>query len=156
MLKPGTVAPLFTATLDDGSPFDLASFHGRQHVILYFYPKDFTPGCTAQACSFRDNYAEITGLGAALFGLSADADESHERFKDRFDLPFPLIADPSRTIHRQYEVTGLLPFITPRITYVIDSAGIIRAAIRHDILVTQHIPDVVAALKRLEPPSPAL
>ncbi|MCC6959175.1 MAG: peroxiredoxin [Dehalococcoidia bacterium] len=150
MLKPGRPAPLFTAILDDGSPFDLAALRG-QNVVLYFYPKDFTAGCTAQACSFRDNYAAITAAGAALFGVSGDGEESHTRFRERHNLPFPLIADPGREVHRRYEVTGLLPFITPRITYVIDAEGVIRAAIRHDLLVTQHIPDVLAALKQLGP-----
>lgn len=151
MLKPGSVAPSFTATLEDGSPFDLAAFRGKQHVVLYFYPKDFTAGCTAQACAFRDNYSQIGEYGAVLFGISGDGEDSHTRFKERHSLPFPLIADPGRAVHRLYEVQGLLPFITPRITYVIDKAGVIRAAIRHDIRVTEHVPDVVEALKKLEP-----
>ena len=155
MLKPGVVAPQFTATLEDGSAFDLAAFRGKQHVVLYFYPKDFTAGCTAQACAFRDNYSEIGRYGAVLFGISGDGEASHTRFKQRHELPFPLIADAGRSVHRLYEVQGLLPFITPRITYVIDKEGVIRAAIRHDIRVTEHVPDVVEALKKLEPAAEA-
>lgn len=155
MLKVGTVAPQFAATLEDGSPFDLATYRGEQHVVLYFYPKDFTAGCTAQACSFRDNYSLIGQYNAVLFGISGDGEESHTRFKEKHDLPFPLIADPGRSVHRLYQVTGLLPFITPRITYVIDKEGVIRAAIRHDIRVTEHVPDVVEALKKLEPAAEA-
>ena len=151
MLRVGTQAPAFTASLEDGSTFDLAAFRGKQHVVLYFYPKDFTAGCTAQACAFRDNYSMIGKYNAVLFGISGDGEASHTRFKERHDLPFPLIADPGRKVHRLYEVQGLLPFITPRITYVIDKEGVIRAAIRHDIRVTEHVPDVVEALKKLEP-----
>lgn len=156
MLRPGTPAPQFTAPLEDGSTFDLSAFRGNQHVVLYFYPKDFTAGCTAQACAFRDNYGLIGRYNAVLFGISGDGKDSHTRFKERHELPFPLIADPGRKVHRLYEVTGLLPFITPRITYVIDKEGIIRAAIRHDIRVTEHVPDVVEALKTLEPAVDAL
>lgn len=151
MLKPGTTAPEITATLEDGSPFDLASFRGKKHVVLYFYPKDFTGGCTAQACSFRDNYGLIGKYDAVLYGISGDSEDSHTRFREKHQLPFPLIADPGRAVHRLYEVQGLLPFMTPRITYVIDKAGVIQAAIRHDLRVTEHVPDVVEALKKLEP-----
>ncbi len=150
MLKVGTQAPQFTATLEDGSTFDLASFQGEKHVVLYFYPRDFTAGCTAQACSFRDNYGLITEHGAVLFGISGDGEDSHTRFKERYELPFPLIADSERRVHKLYEAVGLLPFMTPRITYVIDKAGTIRSAIRHDFRVKEHIPDVVEALKELE------
>ena len=102
-----------------------------------------------------DNYSLIGQYNAVLFGISGDGEESHTRFKEKHDLPFPLIADPGRSVHRLYQVTGLLPFITPRITYVIDKEGVIRAAIRHDIRVTEHVPDVVEALKKLEPAAEA-
>ncbi|HNO65363.1 MAG TPA: redoxin domain-containing protein, partial [Tepidiformaceae bacterium] len=100
----------------------------------------------------RHEFADfVVGVHVKGFGVSGDGQESHTRFRERHNLPFPLIADPGREVHRLYEVTGLLPFITPRITYVIDAEGVIRAAIRHDLLVTQHIPDVLAALKQLGP-----
>lgn len=151
LLKVGTEAPQFTVTLEDGSAFDLASYRGSKNVVLYFYPKDFTGGCTAQACSFRDNYSLIGQYDAVLFGISGDGEDSHTRFKAKYDLPFPLIADPGRTVHKLYDVVGLVPFITPRITYVIDKQGVIRSAIRHDLRVKEHVPDVVAALKDIEP-----
>jgi peroxiredoxin Q/BCP len=150
MLNVGTAAPQFTATLDDGSTFDLASFLGAKNVVLYFYPKDFTGGCTAQACSFRDNYSLVGQYDAVLFGISGDGEASHSKFRDKHDLPFPLIADPGRKVHRLYEAVGLLPFITPRITYVIDRAGVIRDAIRHDFRVKEHVPEVLAALQAIE------
>jgi peroxiredoxin Q/BCP len=150
MLKPGTTAPDFTATLDDGTAFDLAAFRGQKNVVLYFYPKDFTAGCTAQACSFRDNYGAIGKHDAVLFGISGDGEASHTRFKERYELPFPLIADPDKAVHRLYEAVGLIPWMTPRITYVIDKQGVIRDAIRHDFRVKEHIPDVVKALEAIE------
>lgn len=150
MLKPGTIAPAFTARLDDGSTFDLAAYRGKKHVVLYFYPKDFTGGCTVQACSFRDNYKLIDQRDAIVVGVSADGEASHTAFKTAHKLPFPLVADPDRAVHRQYEAVGLIPWITPRITYLIDKSGVIRAAIRHDFRVTEHVPEVLEALKEIE------
>ena len=150
MLKTGTPAPNFTATLEDGSPFELASFRGTQNIVLYFYPKDFTAGCTAQACSFRDNYDAIAAYDALIFGVSGDSETTHASFKEKHELPFPLIADPGRSVHKLYEATGLIPWMTPRLTYVIDKAGAIRAAIRHDFRVKAHVPEVIEALKALE------
>ena len=150
MLKTGATAPNFTATLDDGRPFELASFRGSKNVVLYFYPKDFTAGCTAQACSFRDNYDAISEFDALIFGVSGDSETTHASFKEKHELPFPLIADPGRLAHELYEATGLIPWMTPRLTYVIDKAGVIRAAIRHDFRVQQHVPEVLEALGALE------
>jgi len=150
MLNPGIEAPHFTAVLDDGSAFDLADYRGKKHVVLYFYPKDFTAGCTAQACAFRDNYAVIGSHDAVIFGVSGDNEASHASFKDKYALPFPLIADPGRHVHRLYQVSGLVPWITPRITYVIDKRGVIRASIRHDFRVKEHVPDVLEALEAIQ------
>ncbi len=150
MLKPGTEAPQFTATLDDGSTFELAAYRGKKHVVLYFYPKDFTGGCTAQACSFRDNYGLIEKHGAIIVGVSGDSEASHASFKDKYDLPFPLAADPDKSVHRLYEAVGLIPWITPRVTYVIDKEGVIRSAIRHDFRVKEHVPEVIEALKAID------
>jgi thioredoxin-dependent peroxiredoxin len=150
MLKVGVTAPDFTATLDDGSAFELSNFRSEKNVVLYFYPKDFTAGCTAQACAFRDNYDPISRYDALIFGVSGDSERTHSSFKARHALPFPLITDPGREVHRLYEATGLIPWMTPRLTYVIDKAGVIRAAIRHDYRVQQHVPEVLEALRTLE------
>lgn len=150
MLKPGTEAPHFTAPLDDGSTFDLADYRGTKHVVLYFYPKDFTAGCTAQACSFRDNYSLIQQHDALIFGISGDNEASHTGFREKYELPFPLIADPGKHVHKLYQVTGFVPWITPRITYVIDKDGMIRSAIRHDFRVKEHVPDVIEALEAIQ------
>lgn len=151
MLKVGTQAPDFTAKLDDGTSFTLSAYRGQKHVVLYFYPKDFTAGCTAQACSFRDNYSAIAANDAIIVGLSADGGDSHSSFREKHTLPFPLIADPDRAVQDLYGVKGWVPWMPPRITYIIDKDGVIRAAIRHDFRVKEHVPEVIAALKALEP-----
>ena len=151
MLKPGTTAPQFSATLDDGTTFDLSAYRGQKNVVLYFYPKDFTPGCTSQACSFRDNYARIEEHDAIIIGVSGDTETSHASFKDKYELPFRLAADPTKEVHRLYQAVGLIPWITPRVTYVIDKEGVIRSSIRHDFRVKEHVPEVVAALELIQP-----
>jgi peroxiredoxin Q/BCP len=149
MLAPGTPAPDFTATLDDGTEFHLADYRGKKHVVLYFYPKDFTPGCTAEACSFRDNYSAIAAYDAIIIGVSGDSAESHAAFREKHSLPFPLIADPEGRLRALYDAKGWIPWMPPRVTYVIDKEGIIRAAMRHDFRVTAHVPEVIEALKKV-------
>lgn len=151
MLKVGSQAPDFTATLDDGSEFRLGSYRGQKHVVLYFYPKDFTPGCTKEACSFRDNYGAISAYDAIIVGVSGDGGDSHASFREKHELPFPLIADAGRKLSELYDAKGWIPFMPPRVTYVIDKAGVVRAAMRHDFKVTEHVPEVLEALEKIEP-----
>ena len=153
MLRPGARAPDFTARLDDGSDFDLAALRGQKNVVLYFYPKDFSQGCTKQACSFRDSYAAVQGYDAMIIGVSRDSEASHAAFKSEHGLSFPLIADPDGRIHDLYDVRTALPLIRPRITYVIDKQGVIRFAFRHDIAIGRHLTDTLAALESLASPA---
>jgi thioredoxin-dependent peroxiredoxin len=150
MLSVGTRAPEFTATLDDGSSFSLSDVRGKQNLVLYFYPKDFTGGCTKEACSFRDNYDAIQDYDAIIVGVSRDDEASHTSFKEKYSLPFPLIADTDRSLHTAYDVKGSLPFMLPRVTYVIDKEGIIRAALRHDVMIGRHVSEVLDALAAFE------
>jgi peroxiredoxin Q/BCP len=146
----GTPAPQFEGTLSSGNSFSLKDFKGEKSVVLYFYPKDFTSGCTQQACSLRDNYADISALGAAIFGVSSDDDSSHTRFSSAYNLPFPLISDPSKRIASLYGVTrwgGLLP--SRRVTFVIDREGIIRSVIHHELRIGKHVEEILSALKAL-------
>lgn len=151
MLKIGTRAPAFTATLDDGTDFRLESMRGEKNVVLYFYPRDFSAGCTKQACSFRDSYAAIAAHEAVIVGVSADTRDSHQSFKERHELSFPLIADPDDALSALYDVTTALPLLRPRVTYVIDKQGMIRAAFRHDIAIGRHLSDTLTALEAIEP-----
>lgn len=150
MLKEGTEAPAFETQLDTGETFRLADQRGQRNVVLYFYPKDFTMGCTREACSFRDEYDEVEKYDAVIIGVSTDSAESHQRFRERHDLPFPLIADQDRRLVKLYDAVGLLPFMTARVTYVIDKQGVIRRAVRHDLNIGAHLTDVLEALQAIE------
>ena len=105
MPEAGQPAPPFEGTTQTGETLRLEDFRG-QKVALYFYPKDDTPGCTKQACNLRDNHSELLEAGVAVIGVSGDDQASHERFADKYDLPFPLVADPDHTILEQYGVWG--------------------------------------------------
>ena len=104
-LQVGEMAPDFEAVTDQGETVKLSDFRG-QRVVLYFYPKDDTPGCTTQACSFRDNYPEIEEKNAVILGVSPDGVESHQKFKSKYDLPFTLLVDEDHAIAEKYGVWG--------------------------------------------------
>ena len=127
-LQAGDLAPLFTAKNQNGESVSLTDFKGKK-VILYFYPKDNTPGCTAEACDFRDNYQSLTNQGFEVIGVSTDDEKSHKKFEAKFDLPFTLIADTEKTIVESYGVWveksmyGKSYMGTSRKTFVIDEEG---------------------------------
>jgi peroxiredoxin Q/BCP len=130
-LKTGDVAPDFSAVTTDGSRIELSRLRGK-HVVLYFYPKDDTPGCTKEACAFRDAFPDFTAAGAVVLGVSTDPVRSHVRFTEKFRLPFPLIADEDRSVVNAYGAWGEKTFMgrryqgTFRITYHIGPDGLIR------------------------------
>ena len=155
MLKPGTKAPEIEGTLDDGSAFKLSDALACGPVVLYFYPKDFTTGCTKEACSFRDNYGAITAAGAALIGVSADDEASHARFREKHELPFRLLSDPDKKVIDAYDARGMFGLGIARVTYVIGTDGVISDAFRHDLAVGKHVPKVLEALARLGSNTPA-
>ena len=103
-LKVGEPAPDFSLSAADGTSVSLADFRDKQAVVLYFYPKDDTPGCTKEACAFRDLSAEFAAKGAVILGVSPDSAESHLKFRDKFHLPFPLLADPDHAVAERYGV----------------------------------------------------
>lgn len=133
-LKEGDKAPDFTAKDQNGKTVSLADFKGKT-VILYFYPKDDTPGCTAEACDFRDNYQSLIGKGFEVIGVSTDDEKSHKKFETKYNLPFPLIADESKEIVEAYGVWGEKNMYgkvymgTMRTTFIIDANGIIQKVI---------------------------
>lgn len=130
-LKEGIKAPTFTGIDQNGNTVELNDFKGKK-VILYFYPKDNTPGCTAEACSLRDNYDTILKKGFAIVGVSPDSEKSHKSFATKFTLPFPLIADTSKKILNDYGVWGEKKMYGKsylgviRTTFIIDENGIIE------------------------------
>jgi peroxiredoxin Q/BCP len=127
-LQAGDLAPLFTAKNQNGETVSLTDFKGKK-VILYFYPKDNTPGCTAEACDFRDNYQSLTSQGFEVIGVSTDDEKSHKKFEAKFELPFTLIADTEKTIVESYGVWveksmyGKSYMGTSRKTFIIDENG---------------------------------
>ena len=133
-LKVGDKAPAFKGVDQNGDVISLSDFKGKK-VVLYFYPKDNTPGCTAQACNLRDNYDRLTGLGYQVIGVSGDSVKSHKKFEQKFELPFPLIADEDKVILNEYGVYGAKKFMgrsflgIHRTTFLIDERGIIKAII---------------------------
>ena len=149
MLSVSTMAPDFAVVLDGGEEFRLSALRGSKNVVLYFYPRDFSAGCTAQACSFRDNYDAVRGLDAVIIGVSGDSAGSHRSFKQRHQLEYPIIADEDGSLRALYEVTSSIPRLRPRVTYVIDKQGMIRGAFRHDLAIGRHITDVLTTLQAL-------
>jgi peroxiredoxin Q/BCP len=127
VLKEGDVAPPITTQMVSGdqvAPFSLADYHGKR-VVLYFYPKDETPGCTKEACAFRDGYAKFQSAGLTVFGCSVDSSEAHQKFIKKYNLPFPLLLDPDKKIATEYGVANGIPILglDKRVTYVIDEDG---------------------------------
>lgn len=130
-LKEGDKAPVFKGKDQHGKSISLKDFAGKK-VVLYFYPRDMTPGCTAQACNLRDNYSALIKKGYAVVGVSNDTEKSHEKFATKYDLPFPLLADEDKTIVNQYGVYGEKKFMgrvfdgIHRTTFLISEKGVIE------------------------------
>jgi peroxiredoxin Q/BCP len=123
--KEGDKAPDFTLQSDDGKQVKLSDYMCVSNVILYFYPKDQTPGCTKEACNFRDNLSQFKDLNATVLGVSVDDIESHKVFKEKENLNFTLLADPDKTVTTEYGVLNMIGMAS-RVTFVIDKEGIIR------------------------------
>ena len=136
MVEEGSPAPNFTLTSDSGEQVSLESFRG-QPVVLYFYPKDDTPGCTVQAVGFRDAYSEFTERGAVVLGVSPDDEAAHVRFREKYELPFTLLADPDHAVAEQYGVWGEKNYAgkkymgISRTTFVIDANGNVVKTMRN-------------------------
>jgi thioredoxin-dependent peroxiredoxin len=147
-LKVGDRAPLFHGTTDSDARISLEEFLGTKNIILYFYPKDMTTGCTAEACGFRDNWDKVLALGATVLGVSSQSPESHRKFKEKNNLPFPLISDEGGEIRKLYGATGFL--VPPRVTFVIDREGIIRYILNSQLNISKHVSDALATLEEIK------
>ncbi|MBK4730708.1 peroxiredoxin [Oxynema sp. CENA135] len=143
-LSVGTTAPDFTAKDTNGNTVNLSDFKGKT-LILYFYPKDDTPGCTKEAQSFRDAYNEYQSKDIAVLGVSMDDEESHKKFTEKYNIPFPLLADSDGTLTKAYDVEG--GGYAKRVTYVIDGDGKITQVYEGSNLKTDtHAADILAAM----------
>lgn len=145
-LQIGTQAPDFTLPSTSGENFTLSKDMANKPCILYFYPKDFTPGCTAEACDFRDNIAQFKDLGVDVFGISRDAVSTHLRFKKSYKLPFELLADIDGTVAKSYDALIPLLGVTKRITYLLDKNHHIATAYESLFGAKQHIKEMITKL----------
>ncbi len=149
-LKVGDKAPNFKGKDQDGNTISLKDFAGKK-LVLYFYPKDDTPGCTAESCNLRDNYLEFKKKGYVIVGVSADDEAKHQKFIEKYSLPFPLIADVDHQVIKAYDVWGMKKFMgkeyegISRTTFVIDEKGILEKVIT-DVIVKDHTEQILKGI----------
>ncbi len=145
----GQPAPDFQLKDQQGATVSLSQYQGAQPVVVFFYPKDHTPGCTLQACAFRDTYTIFQDTGAEVLGISSDSDRSHKRFADTHQLPFPLLSDPDGVVRKTWSVPKTLGIFPGRVTYVIDRQGIIRYVFASQLNIKRHINEALSVLTSL-------
>ena len=146
-LKIGDKAPSFVAVDANGTSFDSKDIIGKKPVVIYFYPKDNTPGCTMQACGFRDSYEDFIDLGAEVIGVSSDTVNSHNKFTNQYKLPFILLSDSDKKLRKLFGVPDKLFGLLPgRVTYIINKKGIITM-IFDSVMATKHISIALKSLK---------
>jgi len=147
-IQVGDAAPDFDLPDARGRRVRLADFKGKRGVVLYFYPKDDTPGCTKEACSFRDSYEEFRDAGAEVIGVSSDSEASHRSFAEKYRLPFVLVADAGGELRKRYGVPSTLGLLPGRVTYVIDREGIVRHVFNSQLQAAKHVDEALAVLRR--------
>lgn len=146
-LAVGDQAPGFALKDQHGRTVSLADFTERKNVVVYFYPKDDTPGCTKESCTFRDQYTAFTDIGAEVLGISGDSEQSHAKFAEKYHLPFPLLADSGGAVRQQFRVPKSLGLLPGRVTFVIDKRGIVRHVFNSQLNPTQHVAEAIQVLK---------
>lgn len=145
----GDIIPKFKAKDSNGEGFDSESVIGKKPVVIYFYPKDNTPGCIAQACSFRDQYEDFKELGAEVIGISSDSTNSHEEFIEKYKLPFILLSDSNKKLRNLFGVkSNLFGLLPGRVTYVADEKGVVQLVF-DSMMATHHVPEALAVVKKL-------
>jgi peroxiredoxin Q/BCP len=148
-IQVGDTVPHFTAIDAKGNLFDSATVIGKKPLVLYFYPKDNTPGCTAQACSFRDQYEDFLAVGAEVIGISSDGLSSHQKFTAQYQLPFLLLSDTEYKIRKLFGVpSAFLGLLPGRVTYVIDTKGVVQLLF-NSMFATQHISKALETIKKI-------
>jgi peroxiredoxin Q/BCP len=145
MVKEGETAPDFSLKDQNGNTVRLSDFKGKKAVVLYFYPKDDTPGCTKQACSFRDAIEDFMQLDAEVIGISSDKD--HRQFAEKYKLPFKLLSDYDSKVRKLYDVPATLGILPGRVTYVIDKQGVVRKIYNNQFQAELHVEEARKALK---------
>ena len=148
-IRVGDEAPDFVLPDRTGKMVRLSEFRGHKAVVLYFYPKDDTPGCTKESCAFRDGYQDFQDAGAEVIGVSSDSAESHGKFAAKHRLPFTLLADQGGQVRNRYGVPATLGLLPGRVTFVIDRSGVVRHVFNSQFQATQHVSEALEALRRL-------
>ncbi len=147
-LTVGDTIPEFKLTDQNGEPFDIKSVKGKSNLVIYFYPKNFTPGCTKEACSFRDSYEDFKELGAEVIGISSDSKKSHNQFAKKHQLPFTLLSDSKGVVKRKFGVkNNLFGLIPGRETFVVNKEGIIIFTF-NSMNAERHIKEALKVLKQ--------
>jgi peroxiredoxin Q/BCP len=149
-IQAGDKAPDFTLPSQSGEPVRLSDRLGEHTVVLYFYPRDETPGCTAEACAFRDSYEVFTDAGAEVIGVSSDSVDKHAGFADHHKLPFTLLSDRGGAVRKSYGVPATLGVLPGRVTYVIDRAGTVRHVFNSMTNIGRHVDDALTVVKQLQ------
>jgi peroxiredoxin Q/BCP len=149
MLQPGDKIPDLTLPGPSGKMVRLLDLAADKTLVVYFYPKDETAGCTAEACSFRDSYEDFKTAGAEVIGISSDSTESHEKFATHHRLPFILLSDPGAKARAAFGVPKTLGLIAGRVTFVVEKGGTIRLAFESQIRIGKHIEDALATVRKL-------
>ncbi len=147
MLEVGCRAPDFELLDQDGEVVRLSDHHGRQHVVLFFYPKDNTMVCTLEVCAFRDAHGALSDTGAVVLGISSDPVTSHRSFASRWELPYRLLADTDGAVRQAYDIPRTFGLFPGRVTYVIDKEGTIRSAVNDPLRASRHVQEALRALK---------
>jgi thioredoxin-dependent peroxiredoxin len=148
-VKVGDRAPEFALRAQDGEVVKLSDLLIRGPAVVYFYPKDKTPGCTAEAGSFRDSYAEFGEIGAEVVGISSDSVESHQEFASECNLPFKILSDDDGAVRKMYGVQPSMGFFPGRVTYVIDKGGIVRYVYSSQLHATRHVQEALESLRTI-------
>lgn len=145
----GSQAPEFTLPDQNGKKIHLKDLLAMGNVVLYFYPKDETPGCTKEACAFRDSFEVFKEAGALVVGISSDSAESHQKFASHHRLPFILLSDVGGQVRKLYNVPSTMGLLPGRVTYVIDKKGIVRSVFSSQFNATKHVDEALRILKNL-------
>ena len=148
-VKAGDKAPDFTLPSQLGDDVRLSEFFGKKNIVLYFYPKDESSGCTAEACSFRDSYQEFADLGAEVIGISRQSVESHKSFATHHGLPFILLSDVDNKVRKLYGVPSTMGMLPGRVTYIIDKRGIVRHIFSSQTQALRHVEEARKTLEEL-------
>jgi|SRR5690606_13882392 len=147
-LNIGDKIPDFRLSDQNGETFDINSVKGKKTLVIYFYPKNFTPGCTKEACSFRDHYEEFLNFGALVIGISSDSKKSHRQFAEKHQLPFTLLSDPNGIVKRKFRVkNNLFGLIPGRETFVVNKEGIVIFTF-NSMNAQQHIKEALKVIKQ--------